>query len=316
MDVPMKKSQLRVCLAAVLGVAGVLLLMLSFQSPQRPGVTGPTLAFQKINRTTPQPGKSKGPQLSGIRNAPLLANPNAPTFGHPVISGIGGFGYEQNLRPDPTDPTRIYTSVPGSVAADTSWIWRSLDTGKTFKWVPGAAALTGKVTTCNGGGDTELAVDSASHLYFNDLAGLVNFSVSRSDDQGVAFTCNNIGVPDAGVDRQWYALDGDPTNGGTLYLANDEVGPGGINCGNGIGGSAGNNVLVMYRSPASGGLGATGGLAFGPAYHITASGSCDEGIMGNNEVSPVATKTGQPNGVGGFSQLATAVKHIYVIHDN
>jgi hypothetical protein len=158
-------------------------------------------------------------------------------------------------------------------------------------------------------------VDSAGHLYFNDLAGLVNFSVSRSDDNGVSFTCSNTGVPDAGVDRQWYAIDGDPTSGGNLYLANDEVGPGGVNCGNGVAGAGGNNVLVMYRSPA-GGVGATAGLAFGPAYHITADASCDEGIMGNNEVSPVATRTGQPNGLGGFTQLASSVKHIYVIHDN
>jgi len=38
--------------------------------------------------------------------------------------------------------------------------------------------------------------------------------------------------------------------------------------------------------------------------------------MGNDEISPIATKTGQPNGLGGYTQLASAVKHIYVIHDN
>src|SRR5262249_59775294 len=36
-----------------------------------------------------------------------------------------------------------------------------------------------------------------------------------------------------------------------------------------------------------------------------------EGIRGNDEVSPVATKTGL-NGV----TLATAVKHVYVVHDD
>ena len=39
---------------------------------------------------------------------------------------------------------------------------------------------------CPGGGDTELAVDGAGRLYFNDLS-LANFSVSRSDDQGRSF---------------------------------------------------------------------------------------------------------------------------------
>ncbi len=76
----------------------------------------------------------------------------------------------------------------------------------------------------------------------------------------LTFTCSNTGVPDTAVDRQWYAIDGDPLNGGSIYLTNDEIGPGGAMCGS----SAGNNVLVMYRSPVTG-LGATAGLAFGPA---------------------------------------------------
>lgn len=310
-----RNSNLRAALTLILCAAGTALMVVSFEATPETE-SGLKLAFEKLNMSQTKPGLDRGVSRQPVVRPKIPQPANLPTFGHPVISGIGGFGYEENLRLDPTDPTRIYTSVPGSVAADTSWIWRSLDTGKTFKWVPAATPLQGKAAICNGGGDTELAVDSAGHLYFNDLAGLVNFSVSRSDDDGVTFTCNNIGVPDAGVDRQWYAIDGDPTNGGTLYLANDEVGPGGVNCGNGIGGSAGNNVLVMYRSPANPALGATAGLAFGPAYHITASGSCDEGIMGNNEISPIATKTGQPNGLGGYTQLGTAVKHIYVIHDN
>src|SRR5437016_4986199 len=84
-----------------------------------------------------------------------------------------------------------------------------------------ATALEGKYTTCAGGGDTETGVDSAGHLYFADLT-LANFSTSRSDDHGASVTCSNTGVPDAVVDRQWYAFDGDPTNGGSIYLVNDE----------------------------------------------------------------------------------------------
>src|SRR5205807_8960074 len=154
-----------------------------------------------------------------------LAAGSAPTFGQPTISGVGGFGFEADLRLDPSNSSRIYTSVPGTGGADTSWIWRSLDGGKTFKWVPSSAPLNGKVTPCVGGGDTELAVDGSGRLYFNDLS-LANFSTARSDDFGSRFTCSNTGVPDAGVDRQWYALDGDPTAGGSLYLTNDEVGNG------------------------------------------------------------------------------------------
>src|SRR5436190_4044615 len=233
-----------------------------------------------------------------------------PTFGHPVMAGIGGSGYEIDLRVDPSNGDRMYMSAPGALSSDTSWIWRSLDAGKTFKWVPNAAPTTGKATTCHGGGDTELGVDSAGHLYFNDLT-LANFSTSRSDDQGATFTCSNTGVPDTAVDRQWYTIDGDPTNGGSIYLANDEIGPGGVMCGN----SVGNNVLVMYRSPA-GGLGPSAGIEFGPANHVSGVGTCNEAIMGNNELSPVATTLGQPNGSGGYATLPSAVKHIYVIHDN
>jgi hypothetical protein len=205
----------------------------------------------------------------------------------------------------------VYTSAPGTASADTSWIWHSLDGGKTFKWVVGATPLEGKVTTCHGGGDTEILVDDFSRLYFNDLT-LANFSIARSDDFGATFTCNNTGVPDTVVDRQWYAVDGDPVNGGSLYLTNDEIGPGAPMCGN----SNGNNVLVMYRSPANGALGTTAGLAFGPANHVSAIASCDEGIMGNNEVSPIATTLGQPTGVNTYATLPGPVKHVYVVHDN
>ncbi|MFL6018577.1 MAG: hypothetical protein ACJ74V_13695 [Gaiellaceae bacterium] len=233
------------------------------------------------------------------------ASSMAATFGQPTIAGIGGWGFEVDLRLDPSNASRIYMSAPDSASADSSFIWRSLDGGRTFKWVPGAAPLGGKVTTCHGGGDTELGVDSQGRLYFNDLT-LANFSVARSDDQGRTFTCSNTGVPDTIVDRQWYAIDGDPAAGGSLYLTNDEVGNGAVQCGN----TTQNNTLVMYRSPAAG-AGATAGLAFGPPNHITLPGTCDEGIMGNNEVSPVATMTGL-NG----ATLATAVKHVYVIHDD
>jgi len=253
---------------------------------------------------------SVGVLLAMVSFAAPTSRHTTPTFGHPIISGIGGVGFEQGLRVDPSNPNHLYTSAPGSESSDTSWIWHSLDGGKTFKWVVGATALEGKVTTCFGGGDSETGVDSAGHLYFADLT-LANFSTSRSDDRGATFTCSNTGVPDAVVDRQWYATDGDPTNGGSIYLVNDEIGPGGPVCGN----SDVNNVLVMYRSPVNG-AGATAGIVFGPRNTITADLSCNEGVMGNDEVSPVATTLGQPNGSGGFVTLPTAVKHIFVIHDD
>ena len=116
-------------------------------------------------------------------------------------------------------------------------------------------------------------------------------------------------MPDGGVDRQWYALDGAPTAGGSLYLTNDEVGSGAVQCGS----TQVNNVLVIYRSPVA--TGATAGLQFGPPNRITQPGACDEGIMGNDEVSPVATATGQVVN-GQPTSLAAPVHHVYVIHDD
>jgi len=256
---------------------------------------------------------SAGVLLAMVSFAAPTSRRTTPTFGHPIISGIGGVGFEQGLRVDPSNANRLYTSVPGSLSSDTSWIWHSLDGGKTFKWVVGATALEGKVTTCFGGGDTETGVDSAGHLYFADLT-LANFSTSRSDDHGATFTCSNTGVPDAVVDRQWYAFDGDPTNGGSIYLTNDEVAQAPASCGAVT--NFGQNVVVMYRSPLPGAE-AAAGIQFGPANKISNPLGCDEGIMGNNEVSPVATTLGQPTGVPGqFAVLPTPVKHVFVIHDD
>src|SRR5207237_9819281 len=74
----------------------------------------------------------------------------------------------------------------------------------------------------------------------------------------------------------------------------------------------GQNVLVMYRSPLPGAE-ATAGIEFGPANKVSNPLGSDEGIMGNNEVSPVATTLGQPNGSGGYVTLPTAVKLIVLL---
>ncbi len=309
-------SNRRTTLAFGLCSIGILLALFSFgqtKSALPARQAGLRLALLTPNFTR-QPAVAPSKPVSRSATGPARsdsASPLTPTFGHPIISGVGGYGFEEGIRLDPTDPNTVYTSAPDSLSSDTSWIWHSRDGGKTFKWITSAIPFQGKATACAGGGDSELAVDSAGHLYFADLS-LVNFGVGRSDDKGATFPCSNSGVPDAVVDRQWYATDGDPTNGGSIYLVNDEIGPGGAQCPNSM---APNNVLVMYRSPANG-VGSTAGLLFGPANKITPNLSCDEGIMGNDEVSPVATTTGQPNGMGGFAVLPTPVKHIFVIHDD
>jgi hypothetical protein len=70
----------------------------------------------------------------------------------------------------------------------------------------------------------------------------------------------------------------------------------------------------MYRSPLPG-AGATAGVEFGPANKVTRDLSCDEGIMGNDEVSPVATTTGKLVN-GQPTTLPSPVRHVYVVHDD
>src|SRR5438067_2373484 len=199
-------SSVRIVIALLLCAAGALLGRFSLSPSPVPRRFGPMLAISKLEfdaRGRPH----GGPIYNNIAAMASIPNPNAPTFAHPVIAGIGGTGFEESMRIDPTlnanGEHTVYTSAPGSLASDTSWIWHSLDGGKTFKWVVGAAPLEGKVTTCFGGGDTETGVDSTGHLYFADLT-LANFSTSRSADHGATFTCSNTGVPDAVVDRHWY----------------------------------------------------------------------------------------------------------------
>ncbi|HUE41593.1 MAG TPA: dockerin type I domain-containing protein [Chthoniobacterales bacterium] len=289
---------------------------LGFVAMTHPNVNGKPL---RLAYDHPQNGR---PSYAPIKpsKVSLVATPaapavNAPTFGHPIVSGIQGTGFEADVRVDPSNPSRIYESVPGSESSDTSWIWQSLDSGLTFKWVPAATAYEGKATPpCAGGGDAELGIAINGSIYFCDLT-LANFSVARSDDLGATFPCSNTGVPDAVVDRQWYTFDGDPLNGGSIYLTNDEVAQSPTDCGGAVT-NFGQNIMVMYRSPVSSNAATTAGLVFGPANKVSNPMGCDEGIMGNDEVSPIATTLGQPDGAGGYTILSEPVKHVFVVHDN
>ena len=205
-----------------------------------------------------------------------------PGFGTPVASGIQANGFEQDLRLD-TQNGYFYTSAPQSLSSTISAIWRSHDGGQTFKFIPASVQPAGKPLTCVGGGDSELAVDSSGSLFFNDLT-LANFSTARSDNNGTSFganvSCN--GVPDAGVDRQWYAVDGSLTQSGFINLAYDRVaqstpGQTPVLCPNGSPAGAAQNVLVLAQSPLLANVQA--GVNFGPSQSL----SCDEGIMGNDE---------------------------------
>src|SRR5436309_15642055 len=61
--------------------------------------------------------------------------PAPPTFGHPIISGIGGGGFEQGLRVDPSNGHRLYTSSPGSSSSDPCLVWPFRHRSKPLKGV-------------------------------------------------------------------------------------------------------------------------------------------------------------------------------------
>ena len=216
------------------------------------------------------------PVSHGLQAQAAVAPPPAPTFSTPTVSGIQGLGYEQDLRYDSVKNV-YYTSVPDAVGGGPSFLWRSLDGGLSFKWVPAATAQQGKLPGCVGGGDTELATDTAGNLLFNDLT-LANFSTGRSTDMGRTLAVGCESTPSSSVDRQWYATTGDITAGGSVFLSDDL-----FLQDNTCGGHPTGNVLAIQRSPIASDP-ASGGIQFGPVKRVTAP--CDDGITGNIEVSP------------------------------
>ena len=83
----MKQSRkLRMGVAAGLVATSAFLMTSIFAPPTHLRAGGLKLAFQRINRATLE--KNKGAVLDVNLN-PNVAQPNAPTFGHPIIAGIG-----------------------------------------------------------------------------------------------------------------------------------------------------------------------------------------------------------------------------------
>src|ERR1700682_5696133 len=123
-------SALRASLAVIFCWFAVLLAIFSFTSfKEEPSQKGPPrLAAFKLNleRRATIIDLAKDPASGRLSTVPAApASIFTPTFGHPIISGIGGTGFEQSIRIDPTNPDRIYNSAPGSLSADTSWVWHS-----------------------------------------------------------------------------------------------------------------------------------------------------------------------------------------------
>jgi len=202
-------------------------------------------------------------------------------FSHEVVVDEQRAGFEPDIAIDSGD--RWYQSVPNGSSTTHSFIWTSLDHGKSFQMIPGQIGL-GKPTTCpQGGGDTELQMDRKGDLFFSDLQNLSNLSNSVSTDHGTTWTTQCASVPNSPVDRMWYAVHGnlgDPDF--AIYEEYDDV-VGGQN----IEGNFPSNQLVEVVSH--------DGVNFLPvANGKLTSGSVDPDCIGGGEVNCVTDNEGIP----------------------
>src|SRR4051794_31134416 len=92
--------------------------------------------------------------VSGVSAAASAPKKPGLTFSHEVVVDQQRSGFEPNIAIDNAD--RWYTAVPNGSSTTHSFIWSSLDHGKSFQMVPGQIGL-GKPAACpQGGGDTEV----------------------------------------------------------------------------------------------------------------------------------------------------------------
>jgi hypothetical protein len=149
-------------------------------------------------------------------------------FGHAVVVDHQRVTGEPSLSVSPTLNQLgfhdLYVSAPFGFSTTASFVWKSGDGGQTFHLIGDEAPPLGKpALSCPGGGDSSLVNDPSGNLYFADLQGLTNVSDSVSTDGGNSFvsTCNTAN--DAGVDRPWLAVYGNPLADGREYMTVDEI---------------------------------------------------------------------------------------------
>src|SRR5437764_7642640 len=145
------------------------------------------------------------------------------TFGAPVAVDDTRPAGEPGIIVDAQG--RIFVNAPGGLPGPSA-VWRSTNGGSSFTFKgPGAVgASPNGAGIVIGGGDSNLASDAASNLYFIDL-WLGSSSSAASQNHGD----NWFGQPLASVpvqDRPWVSADPDPTRAGTVYTVTEQLGTG------------------------------------------------------------------------------------------
>src|SRR3954447_15157613 len=112
--------------------------------------------------------------VSGVSAAASAPKTPRLTFSHEVVVDQQRSGFEPNIAIDDAD--RWYSAVPNGSSTTHSFISSPPDPGKSFQMIPGQIGV-GKPATCpQGGGDTEMQMDSKGDLFFSDLQNLTNLS--------------------------------------------------------------------------------------------------------------------------------------------
>jgi len=209
---------------------------------------------------------------------------SALKFSHEVVVDQQRSGFEPDIAIDNAD--RWYSSVPNGSSTAHSFIWTSLDHGKSFQMIPGQIGV-GKPTTCpQGGGDTELQMDRKGDLFFSDLQNLTNLSNSVSTDHGTTWTTSCASVPNSPVDRMWYAVHGnlgDPDF--AIYEEYDDV-VGGTNVEDAAGNYPSNQLVEVVSHD---------GTNFLPVVNSRLTqGQLDPDCYGGGEVNCVTDNEGIP----------------------
>jgi len=203
--------------AALLALALLLAGCLGAQTPPPPAGPG-----------TPSPPVGAGP--AGMTfSAPMLID-DVRAGGEPVIAithnGViivsAHPGYTHLHNPgDPTDlPDEALLPTTGQ-----SYLWRSLDQGKTWQTIgtPNAPMGDGPRGTEPGVSDPDMTVTSSNRVYHTDLEALASASVGWSDDDGATWLMGNPVASGGAVDRQWLASIDDTVYFTANYFSDHRV---------------------------------------------------------------------------------------------
>ena len=124
-------------------------------------------------------------------------------FAKPVMVSKGADQYAAEPSIRAARDGRLYIVAPQGLGSGVrnedegggDVIWRSVDGGRTWKFLGGFDGAFG-------GGDADIAPDGSGDLWGSGLT-LANTTVTYSDDRGENWTVNPVGTLDTGVDRQW-----------------------------------------------------------------------------------------------------------------